>query len=131
MLNKPQDIVIMLAIIAAVFITVGFGITSIEEQGANINNNTFFSDISTDISSETGIQSTAASASNVLDPSNQTVTSEASEENIITQGLASLRSVSATYKSVEKIGYRSTNMLSIDPIYITLFIITYTWVRGR
>ena len=140
MFKSPFDIVIIFAIIAVIVITVGFGIDSIETQGANVGNKVFFSSIENDVYNSTGLKGTSDEASDVIDPSSNPVTAEASEESIITQGLQSLRSIAATYKSVEKVMKDGTAELGINAIYwnilaftliIIMFVIIYTWARGR
>lgn len=140
MLKSPFDIVVAFAIISMVVVTIGFGIASIEDQGAVTGNTTFFSDVETDVYSSTGLKGTSDEASKVIDPSDNPVTAEATEEGIITQGLQSLRSIGSTYKSVERVMKDGTSLLGIDAIYwniiaytliIIIFVIIYTWARGR
>lgn len=143
MLKTPFDIVIVFGIIALVVITVGFGIESVEELGADIGseqNQAFFTNIEDDVRSAEGLKGTSDEASDVIDPTDSPVTAEASEEGIITQGLQSLRSIGGTYKSVEKIMKDGTAQLGIPSIFwevvagiliIIIFVLIYTWARGR
>lgn len=140
MFNRPQDMVIMFAIMAAVIVTVGFGIQGVEEQGATTNNVTFFSDVKGEVTSTTGLKGTADEASDVIDPSDEAVQSEATEEGIITQGLQSLRSIGGTFGSVRSTVTDGGKIIGLDPIYINLlvftlviilFVLIYTWARGR
>jgi len=141
MLKSPFDIVIVFAIMALVVVTIGFGITNIEDRGGTMGNKThFFSDIKDDVYANTGLKGTSDEASDVIDPSDEPVAVEASEEGIITQGLQSLRSVGGTYNSVKSALTEGTAILGIDPIYLSvvtftliiiIFVIIYTWARGR
>lgn len=140
MLKSPFDIVIVFSITAVIVLTMGFGITSIESLGASTGNTTFFSGIEADVLNSTGLKGTADEATDVIDPSDDPLTAEASEEGIITQGLQSLRSVGSTYKAVENVMKEGTAELGIDSIYwqiasftliIIIFVIIYTWARGR
>ena len=140
MLDRPQDFVIMFMIVALVVVTAGFGVQSVEYQGATTNSVTFFDDVKGDVTSTTGLKGTADEASDVIDPSDQALQSEVSEENIITEGLQSLRSIGGTLQSTRNAMTESGSILSIDPIYIStvvftmiiiLFVLIYTWARGR
>ena len=141
MLKSPFDIVVVFSILALVVVTVGFGITSVENQGAETANKTsFFSGVKDDVYATTGLKGTTDEASDVIDPSDQAVTVEATEEGIITQGLQSLRSVGSTFNSIRKALNEGTAILGIDPVYISIvvftliiimFVIIYTWARGR
>ena len=140
MLKSPFDIAVVFAIFALVVVTVGFGIESIGDSGAVTQNTTFFSNVESDVYASTGLKGTSDEASDVIDPSDEPVTVEATEEGIITQGLQSLRSVGSTYNSIKSSMSEGTAILGIDPIYYTvitftliiiLFVIIYTWARGR
>lgn len=141
MLKSPFDIAVVFAIMALVVVTIGFGIESVEDQGANVNNkSSFFSNVEANVYSSTGLKGTSDEASDVIDPSDNPVTVEATEEGIITQGLQSLRSVGSTYNSIKSSMSEGTAILGVDPIYYTvvtftlviiLFVIIYTWARGR
>lgn len=140
MLDKPQDVAIMFALIAFVVVTMGFGIASIEEQGAYTDNTTFFSDVKGEVTATTGLKGTADEASKIIDPSSDQVQTEATEEGIITQGLQSLRSIGGTFNSVKSTVTDGGKIIGLDPIYISIFIFTilimffvivYTWARGR
>lgn len=141
MLKSPFDIVVVFAIMALVVVTIGFGIESVEDAGANVNNKTsFFSNVESNVYSSTGLKGTSDEASDVIDPSDNPVTVEATEEGIITQGLQSLRSVGSTFNSIKSSMSEGTAILGIDPIYYTvvmftvviiMFVIIYTWARGR
>jgi len=139
-LKSPFDIAVVFAIFALVVVTVGFGIESIGDSGAVTQNTTFFSNVESDVYASTGLKGTSDEASDVIDPSDEPVTVEATEEGIITQGLQSLRSVGSTYNSIKSSMSEGTAILGIDPIYYTvitftliiiLFVIIYTWARGR
>lgn len=140
MFDKPQDVAIFFALIAAVVVTMGFGITSVVEQGANAGDTTFFSDVKGEVTATTGLKGTADEASKLIDPSSEQVQTEASEEGIITQGLQSLRSIGGTFNSVKNTVTQGGNVIGIDPIYVALlistmliifFVLVYTWARGR
>jgi len=139
-LKSPFDIAVVFAIFALVGVTVGVGIESIGDSGAVTQNTTFFSNVESDVYASTGLKGTSDEASDVIDPSDEPVTVEATEEGIITQGLQSLRSVGSTYNSIKSSMSEGTAILGIDPIYYTvitftliiiLFVIIYTWARGR
>lgn len=143
MLKNPYDIVIIFAIIALVVVTVGFGIESVDELGANVGNTQnqeFFTNVASDVNASTGLKGTSDEATDVIDPTDNPLTAEATEEGIITQGLQSLRSIGGTYKSVEKVMKDGTGQIGINPIYwtviastliIIMFVLIYTWARGR
>lgn len=141
MLKSPFDIVVVFAIASLVIVTIGFGITYAEEQGANTNNKTyFFSDVETNIYASTGLKGTSDEASDVIDPSDNPVTVEATEEGIITQGLQSLRSVGSTFNSIKDVMNDATKILGISEVFVSvitftliiiMFVIIYTWARGR
>lgn len=141
MLKSPFDIAIVFAIMALVVVTIGFGITSVEEQGAITGNKTtFFSNVENNVYNSTGLYGTSTEASDVIDPSGEPVQSDVSEESIITQGLQSLRSVGSTYSSVRSALTEGQGILGIDPVYVSvvtftliiiIFVIIYTWARGR
>lgn len=141
MLKSPFDIAIVFAIMALVVVTIGFGIESVEKTGANVGNkSSFFSNVKGNVYNSTGLYGTSKEASDVIDPSGQAVTVEATEENIITQGLQSLRSVGGTYNSVKNVLTQGTSILGLDRVYVSvitftliiiIFVIIYTWARGR
>lgn len=141
MLSKPYDIVVVFAIMAAVIVTIGFGINSAESlQSADVGDKAFFSGVTNNINSTSGLYGTSQEASSILDPEGQNQQLETDQDSIITQGLQSLRSLSSTYKSVEAALFSGSNILGVDPIYINLlmftliiiiFVLVYTWARGN
>jgi len=140
MLNKPQDIVIMFAIMAFVIVTIGFGIESIEEQGATTNDVSFFTNVEGEVTSTTGLKGTADEASNVIDPSDEALQSDNDEEGIIKQGLQSLNSISSTYSAVRNTATDGGSIIGLDSVYVNIlmftliiifFVLVYTWARGN
>lgn len=138
-MKSPFDIAVIFAIVGLIVVTIGFGITAVEDLGANSGNVSLYDDVETRLSADTGLYGTSVEASKVIDPEDNTTT-EASEESIITQGLQSLRSLGSTYKSVEATMQEGSSILGIPEIYwevmaavmiIMIFVIIYTWARGR
>lgn len=141
MLKSPFDIAVVFSIMALVVLTIGFAIESVEENGGNVGDKTYFFDnVETNVLNATGLKGTSDEASDVIDPSDNPVLDDPTEENIIQQGLQSLRSVGSTYSSVRQTLSEGTGILGIDAVYYTiiiftlviiLFVIIYTWARGR
>lgn len=140
MLSKPYDIVIIFALVAAVVITVGFGLSDVQNAGANTGTaNNFFNNVNDTVYSEDYFYGTTEASGSVLDGSEGSG-SEPSEENIITEGYNSLRKITGTYKAFRNALSDGSGSLGIDPVYLTLvtgviivimFVLIYTWARGR
>lgn len=141
MISKPFDIVIIFALISAVIVTVGFGVASLEDQGATISDDEkqLFVITQQQVSNATGFKGTVDDATTAIG-TEEGQGGEEDEGNIVTRGYESLKNLYKTYKAVEKIGTEGTGKLPIDPIYwnlaigcmiIMVFVVIYTWVRGR
>ena len=87
-LDKPQDLAVMLAIASLIMVTAGIGIASVNNEGAGINA-TFFNDFNNNVTSATGFQGVAADSIGALSGVNGS-SGEFKEANLITQGFTGI-----------------------------------------
>lgn len=144
MFNKPYDIVWVITIVGLVVATMGFGLESVmdaEYQALGVGDNDlrFFNNATNYMESGDFVKGTADDASDAL-AGDVGVDTETSEDSILTQGFNSMLSLGQTYKAAEGMMTEGTRAIGIDTIYwlsissaiiITMFIIIYTWIRGR
>ena len=140
MFSKPTDVVIMLCLFLSVFLLIGWGVSSIEvQQGGSLNDTGIIMVVQEQSSSTTGLGATTVGSSELLDPP-ATEISEPTEEGFLSRGLQALRSISASFKSFEKVLFEAQKVFSIPVEYvgfllaamiISLMLMIYTWWRGR
>jgi len=140
MFNKPTDVVVMLCLFLSVFLLIGWGVSSIETQlDQTINDTQLISVVQEQSTSTTGLEATTVGSSELLDPPASEI-SEPTEEGFLSRGLQALRSISASFKSFEKVLYEAQKVFSIPVEYvgfllaamiISLMLMVYTWWRGR
>ena len=140
MFSKPTDVVIMLCLFLSVFLLIGWGVSSIEvQQGGSLNDTGIIMVVQEQSSSTTGLGATTTGSSELLDPP-ATEISEPTEEGFLSRGLQALRSISASFKSFEKVLFEAQKVFSIPVEYvgfvlaamiISLMLMIYTWWRGR
>ena len=140
MFNKPTDVVVMLCLFLSVFLLIGWGVSSIETQlDQTINDTQLISVVQEQSTSTTGLEATTVGSSGLLDPPASEI-SEPTEEGFLSRGLQALRSISASFKSFEKVLYEAQKVFSIPVEYvgfllaamiISLMLMVYTWWRGR
>ena len=140
MFNKPYDLAYIVGIFGLIIITIGFGITSAVDFGAETNNKVgFYTGVYNNISSESGFKGSADEATLAL-TGEAGVSEQITEDSVILNGFQSLISLGKTYKTLESSLTISTGYLGIDPIYwlvitglilITFAVVLYTWVRGK
>lgn len=140
MFSKPTDVVIMLCLFLSVFLLIGWGVSSIEvQQGQSLNDTAIITVVQQQSSSTTGLGATTSGSSDLLDPP-ATEISEPTEEGFLSRGLQALRSISASFKSFEKVLFEAQKVFSIPVEYvgfilatmiISLMLMIYTWWRGR
>ena len=138
MLSKPFDIVVIFALMVGIIATIQFGVTAVIDSGATVGDTSFFTTANDTIDDGSFFKGTVDNATEPLS-GQEGSTQQDSEQNILTQGLQSLRDISLTYKATEKVLNEGTSTLSIPPVYLTLvtgviiiimFVLVYTWARG-
>lgn len=138
-ISKPQDIVIIFALFALVVVTVGFGISSVENNQNVTVDTSFYENVHNRVNSTNGLKGTADSVSSGL-IGQEGSTEETSESGILVKGFNSLLAVGKAYKITDTSINEATGLLGIDPIYWIIFssvllisfaVVMYSWIRGR
>lgn len=140
MLTRPDSIAWIAGIFLLAIVTVGFGVSSFMEQGADGGTQSaFFTEADERVTSTNSVFGTGVNSATALS-SEEGQSEEPTEDRLITQGFNSFLSLGKVYNEVKITANQGTQYLGIPPSFwliITALIITsltvviYTWVRAR
>lgn len=139
MFNKPYDLPIMFAIFALVIVTVGFGVSSVNNIQNKSVDASYFESVESSVTSSTGLKGAADDMSEGI-TGDEGASEEPSEENIIIQGFKSVLKLGKTFVQMTDALDEGLTELGIDPIYVTVVsgvliivfgVVLYTWLRGN
>ncbi len=137
-LDKPQDMAVILAIVSIVFIVAAIGIDSVNDAGASVNDSLYV-DFVNDIESSTGFQGQAQNSIDALSQQNGSG-QQFSEANIITQGFTGIVNLGQSWGNIWKSMQSIVGYLNIPPgiivvlgglLAISFFVVVYTWIRAN
>lgn len=136
--DNPSDMAWIFIIFAAVVITFGFGLTSVQEYQNVTQTTTFFSSIEGKVmNNQTGLKAAAdAQESSIV--GQEGASEEPSVANIFVRSWNSIREIMKVWSVFEDSAEESFEIIGLDPIYwtlitsgllITFAVILYSWVR--
>lgn len=138
MISKPQDLVIIFGIFAAVIVTVSFGVDSINSKGAGLPT-TFFDSIEANVTDpETGFVRISGSTAEDISGYNAS-TDQDNRDSFLNDAFNSVIRLGHGYSLVKLALRESFAALGIDPIYLIILTVMllasflsvlYLWIRG-
>ena len=137
MIDKPYDLAVIFGLFALVVATVGFGIANINDIVTVPHNDTFFTSVTQNANSSTGLKGSGDIAADGLTGTDGG--EAATQESFILKGINSLLTLGQTFNLVKTSINEGEGALNIPHIYFTIitsllilaFAVTvYTWIRA-
>lgn len=138
-LDRPQDLAWIFVVMAIVFITFSYGLTSIQVNQSVTQNATFFYQAANYTESSTGLKGAADNQREAL--SGEDGSGDVpSEESFILRSYQAMKDLGKTWSIVESMIRQGFTSLGIPIVFVTLIasailisfaVIMYTWLRGN
>lgn len=137
-MNKPSDLVFMLALFCLAIITVGFGVTSVINDGAPTDTRATNFIVNSTTNAYT-IQTSGDDLKDGILTNEQGASTEPSEENIIVKGWSSLQQLGRTADAVQGTMSQAPGIFGVDEIYWIILsgallcvfaVVMYSWIIG-
>lgn len=137
--DSPQDMAWMFIIFAAVIVTFGYGLVSVQEFQGVTQNASFFNSIENKVNSEEGLKG-AAEAQEAALAGETGASGTPTEESIFVRSWNAMKDLGKAWSAFEDGMEEGMDIVGLNPIYwtllssgilITFAVVLYTWVRAR